>query len=190
MISKRIFDYILALILLILLVGLIILLIIISTLDTKEFGLFLQNRVGQDGRIFKIYKIRSMRGKQNSTVTTNTHYITPVGKILRDYKLDELPQLFNILKGDMSFVGPRPDVQGYADVLKGDDRIILSVKPGITGPAQLKYRNEEDILSKVQNPVKYNDEVLWPDKVLINKDYVLKWSFRKDLYYIYKTIIK
>ncbi len=190
MFIKRLFDYILALILLIILVGLIILLILISTLDTKEFGLFTQDRIGKNGELFKIYKIRSMKGIQNSSVTTKSHQITKIGKILRDYKLDELPQLINILKGDMSFVGPRPDVQGYADILKGDDRLILAVKPGITGPAQLKYRMEEEILSKVKDPIKYNDEVLWADKVRINKEYVLNWSFKKDLYYIYKTIIK
>ena len=163
--------------------------ILIATLDTKEFGLFTQNRVGKDGEIFKIYKIRSMRGVQNSTITTSTHKITKLGQFLRNYKLDELPQLFNILKGDMSFVGPRPDVKGYADELQGKDRIILSVKPGITGPAQLKYRKEEEILSNVDDPIWYNDFVIWPDKVQINKEYVENWSFKNDIVYILKTMI-
>ena len=188
MLIKNLFDYILALILLIFLVGLIILLIIISSIDTNQFGLFTQNRVGKNGRIFKIYKIRSMKGFQTSSITTKEHNITPFGQFLRDYKLDELPQLFNIIKGEMSFVGPRPDVIGYADKLEGKDRIILSVKPGITGPAQLKYRNEDDILSKVEDPIKYNDEVLWKDKVKINVDYVMNLSFTNDLNYIIKTI--
>ena len=188
MLIKNLFDYILALILLIFLVGLIILLIIISSIDTNQFGLFTQNRVGKNGRIFKIYKIRSMKGSQTSSITTKEHNITPFGQFLRDYKLDELPQLFNIIKGEMSFVGPRPDVIGYADKLEGKDRIILSVKPGITGPAQLKYRNEDDILSKVEDPIKYNDEVLWTDKVKINVDYVMNLSFTNDLNYIIKTI--
>ena len=190
MIFKQLFDYIFALILLILLVGLIFCMILIATIDTKEFGLFKQNRVGQFGKSFKIYKIRTMKGVHLSTITTDSHSITRIGKFFRDYKLDELPQLFNILKGDMSFVGPRPDVKGYADTLKGEDCKILKVKPGITGPAQLKYRNEEEILSSVDNPRLYNDKVIWPDKVKINKEYVENWSFYKDIYYIIKTITK
>ncbi|WP_334126688.1 sugar transferase [Empedobacter brevis] len=190
MLIKHIFDYILALILLIFLVGLIVLLIIISSFETKQLGLFTQNRVGKKGKLFKIYKIRTIKGTSKSTITTNRHQVTKIGKILRKYKLDELPQLFNILKGEMSFVGPRPDVEGYADKLVGEDRIMLNVKPGITGPAQLKYRNEEDILSKVKDPIMYNDTVLWPDKVRINIEYVKNWSFKRDLVYMFKTIIK
>ena len=190
MLIKNIFDYIVALILLIFLVGLIICMILLATIDTREFGLFQQNRVGQHGKIFKIYKIRSMRGVQKSSVTIASHKITRLGQFFRDYKLDEFPQLINILKGEMSFVGPRPDVIGYADVLQGEDRVMLEVKPGITGPAQLKYRNEEEILNQVEDPIAYNDEVLWPDKVRINVEYVKNWSFKKDLYYIFKTIFK
>lgn len=163
---------------------------IISSFETKQLGLFTQNRVGRKGKLFKIYKIRTIKGTSKSTITTNQHQVTKIGKILREYKLDELPQLFNILKGEMSFVGPRPDVEGYADKLVGEDRIMLNVKPGITGPAQLKYRNEEDILSKVKDPIMYNDTVLWPDKVRINIEYVKNWSFKKDLVYMFKTIIK
>jgi len=190
MFFKNIFDYILALILLIILVGLIVCLVILSTIDTNEFGIFSQKRVGKDGKIFYIHKIRTMQGVQTNTVTTHGHQITRLGKFLRDYKLDELPQLINILKGEMSFVGPRPDVEGYADVLKGNDRKVLNVKPGITGPAQLKYKNEEELLSKVENSIIYNDTVIWPDKVKINLDYVENWSFKKDLKYMILTIIK
>lgn len=190
MIIKYIFDYILALILLIFLVGLIICIFIIASIDTKQNGLFSQLRVGKNGKLFKIYKFRTMRGFHQSSVTTCSHQITKFGRFLRKSKLDELPQLFNILKGEMSFVGPRPDVVGYADVLRGEDRIILKVKPGITGPAQIKYRNEDQILSNVDNPIDYNDNVIWPDKVNINKEYVNNWTFLKDIYYLYKTIIK
>ena len=190
MIIKNIFDYILALILLILLVGLIICIYIISTIDTKQNGFFSQDRVGRNGKLFKIYKFRTMRGKQHSPITTSEHNITIIGAFLRNTKLDEIPQLMNILKGEMSFVGPRPDVEGYADALMGDDRIILKVKPGITGPAQIKYKNEEEILSNVDNPIQYNDDVIWPDKVRINKEYVKNWSLKKDMYYIIQTIIK
>ena len=115
--------------------------------------------------------------------------ITVSGTFFRKWKIDELPQLVNILLGQMSFVGPRPDVPGYANKLQGDDRIVLSVRPGITGPAQLTYRNEEDILSDQIDVVRYNDEVIWPDKVKINKDYVKNYSFLKDIYYIWKTIV-
>ncbi len=114
--------------------------------------------------------------------------ITPLGAKLRKYKLDELPELWNVLKGEMSFVGPRPDVPGYADRLQGQDRDILKLKPGITGPASIKYKNEEELLSKQEDPVKYNDEVIFPDKVRINLDYLYNWSFRKDIVYIYQTI--
>lgn len=190
MLLKNIFDYILTLILLIFLVGLIVLLIVISSFDTKQFGVFTQQRVGKNGVLFDIYKIRTIRGISKSTITTSQHRITKIGKILRDYKLDELPQLINILKGEMSFVGPRPDVKGYADVLLGEDRIMLNVKPGITGPAQLKYRYEEEILSNVNDPIKYNDEILWPDKVKINVEYVKNWSFTQDLIYMFQTVFK
>lgn len=114
--------------------------------------------------------------------------ITPLGAVLRKYKLDELPELWNVLIGDMSFVGPRPDVPGYADKLKGEDRLILKLRPGITGPASLKYRNEEEILAKVEDPIRYNDEVIYPDKVRINLDYYKHHTFFGDLHYIFKTI--
>jgi lipopolysaccharide/colanic/teichoic acid biosynthesis glycosyltransferase len=118
----------------------------------------------------------------------NDPRITPLGKFLRKYNFDELPQLFNVLIGDMSFVGPRPDVKGYADKLIGDDRIILSVKPGITGPATLKFKNEDRLLSQQKDPKKYNDTVIWKEKVKINKLYVENWSLLGDLNYIVKTI--
>ena len=111
------------------------------------------------------------------------------GHVLRRYHLDELPQLYNVLLGQMSFVGPRPDVPGYADKLKGEDWVVLSVRPGITGPASLKYKGEEELLSRHEDPVKYNDEVIWPDKVRINREYVNQFSFSKEFYYIWKTIV-
>ena len=107
--------------------------------------------------------------------------ITPLGAVLRKYKLDELPELWNVLIGDMSLVGPRPDVPGYADRLEGEDRRMLLLKPGITGPASLKYRNEEELLAEQENPQRYNDEVLFPDKVRINIEYLDNWSFGKDI---------
>lgn len=130
-----------------------------------------------------------MKGNYLSSITNKEMKITRWGAFLRKYKLDELPQLINILKGEMSFVGPRPDVEGYADLLTDSDRIILSVKPGITGPAQIKYKNEEKILSSQENPQQYNDRVIWPDKVKINKDYVENYSFKRDLQFLIKTWI-
>ena len=115
--------------------------------------------------------------------------ITRLGLFFRKTKIDELPQLWNVLIGQMSFVGPRPDVLGYADRLQGEDRIILSIRPGITGPAQLAYKNEEEVLANQNDPVKYNDEIIWPDKVRINREYIGNYSFFKDFYYIWKTIV-
>ena len=114
--------------------------------------------------------------------------LTAFGKYLRKYHLDELPQLFNVLIGDMSFVGPRPDVAGYADLLQGDDRIILSVRPGITGPATLKFKNEDALLSQQPDPKAYNDKVIWKEKVRINKEYIMNWTLLGDINYIFKTI--
>lgn len=152
---------------------------------------FIQNRVGQFGICFKMVKFRTMSISHNDIPVTikGESRITPLGVILRKYKLDELPELWNVLKGDMSFVGPRPDVQGYADKLKGDDCIILTFRPGITGPASLKYSNEEKILSEVKDPIKYNNEVLYPNKVHINKKYIKHWSFWLDIKIIIYTII-
>lgn len=182
-----------AITLLLLLGWLIAILLLISFFDTKEWGFFRQERVGKNGKLFKMFKIRTMikqAENKNHITTILDARVTPFGKKIRKYKLDELPQLFNILSGDMSFVGPRPDVKGYADELKGDNRIILSVKPGITSLASIKYREEEITLSKVENPKKYNDEVIWPDKVRMNKEYILNWSFTNDLIILYKTIFK
>jgi len=187
---KRIFDFTLALIGLILTWPIILIAWIIASIETKSNGFFLQKRVGENGKLFTIIKIKTMYpDKKGTSITTaNDSRITKSGKFFRKYKIDELPQLINVLKGDMSFVGPRPDVPGYADRLKGEDRIILSIKPGITGPATLKYKNEEEILANVEDPIKYNDEIIWPDKVKINKEYIKNWSLKKDIEYIIKTI--
>lgn len=186
---KTAFDYVFALLILPILFPIIVFLVIISTWDTAQFGLFSQRRIGKNARHFQIYKIRTMKGISKDPITTeNSHQITRIGKILRQTKLDELPQIFNILLGQMSFVGPRPDVPGYADQLKGEDRLILKMKPGITGPAQLAFKNEEAILNQQDNPIQYNDQVIWPKKVAINKAYVQHWTFKKDLIYMLQTI--
>ncbi|MBP3822958.1 MAG: sugar transferase [Bacteroidaceae bacterium] len=153
--------------------------------------LFTQQRVGRHGKVFRIYKFRTMtvdHGGSSVSVRGEAR-ITPLGVHLRLWKLDELPELWNVLKGDMSFVGPRPDVPGYADQLKGDDRRILQLRPGITGPATLKYRDEEELLARVEDPIRYNDEVIFPGKVRLNLYYVDHYSFVKDLQMIFCTLL-
>ena len=120
----------------------------------------------------------------------NDPRITPFGKILRKTRIDELPQLLNVLKGDMSIVGPRPDIEGYYDTLIGEERLILNLKPGLTSLATLKYINEEQELATKTNPLEYNDSVLFPDKVRMNLDYYYNRTFWGDVEIIYKTIIR
>ena len=153
--------------------------------------LFRQKRVGRHGRLFTMHKFRSMtvaHGGSSVSVAGEAR-ITPLGAVLRKYKLDELPELWDVLVGNMSFVGPRPDVPGYADLLQGDERRILELRPGITGPASLKYRDEEELLARVDNPVEYNDTVIFPDKVRINLYYLDHYSFVKDIQMIVCTVL-
>ncbi len=153
-------------------------------------ALFRQTRIGQGGRPFSLVKFRTMTAKHGgSTVSiAGDSRVTPLGAFLRRHKLDELPELWNVLKGDMSFVGPRPDVPGYADKLQGKERDILRLKPGITGPATLKYRDEEELLARQRDPVRYNDEVLFPDKVRLNLEYLHNHTFIGDIIIILKTL--
>lgn len=152
--------------------------------------IFKQKRVGRDGRIFTMYKFRTMIVNHGggSVSVAGEKRITPLGQKLRRYKLDELPELWNVLIGDMSFVGPRPDVPGYADQLSGKDRRVLELYPGITGPATLKYRDEENLLARQDDPQRYNDEVIFPDKVRINLYYLDNYSFVKDIQMILCTV--
>jgi lipopolysaccharide/colanic/teichoic acid biosynthesis glycosyltransferase len=184
---KRLFDLFLTLLLLPIMIPILFILVVIAAFDVGKFGWFQQVRVGQHGTVFSMYKIRTLKAEP--------HYLgqldqsaSSYGRYLRRSKLDELPQLFNVLFGHMSFVGPRPDVPGFADVLTGDDRIILKVKPGVTGPATLKYHNEEQLLVKQSDPETYNRTIIWVDKVEINKKYVQNWSFFLDLIYILQSI--
>jgi len=188
---KRIFDILFSLLGIILTFPVMVVAFIIASIDTNSFGVFRQKRVGKDANLFWVYKIKTMRpvtGEYSTITTKNDMRITVNGKFFRNTKIDELPQLFNVLFGSMSFVGPRPDVVGYADKLEGEDRIILSVLPGITGPASLKYKNEEEILAEQSNAQEFNDEVIWPDKVKINREYIENWSFQKDIKYIFQTL--
>ena len=185
---KRYFDFILALVLLPILILPIFVLVLFCTIDTRKWGVFSQLWVGQHGKLFKIYKLRTL--KEGRHVLGQLHRsATILGKFLRRTKLDEFPQILNVLIGDMSFVGPRPDIQGFADKLEGDDRIILLVKPGITGPATLKYKNEERVLERQKEPEHYNRTIIWVDKVKINKKYIHNYSFYLDLKLIIESTL-
>lgn len=189
---KRIFDLIFSFSGLILTSWIIIPAYVLATLDTGRNGFFVQKRVGYKGKLFPLIKLRTMKNAKRFSTNVTTMEdprITRLGMFWRRSKIDELPQLINILLGQMSFVGPRPDVPGFADKLQGEYRIVLGVRPGITGPATLKYKNEEEILANCKDPERYNQEVIWPEKVRLNKEYIQNWSFYKDLKYIWKTIV-
>lgn len=183
---KRYFDFILALILLPMLILPIFLLVLFCTIDTRRWGVFSQLRVGQHARLFKIYKLRTLK-EERHVLGQLDRSATRLGKFLRRTKLDEFPQIFNVLFGNMSFVGPRPDIQGFADELEGEDRKILIVKPGITGPATLKYKYEERVLERQKDPEYFNRTIIWVDKVKINKKYLENYSFSLDLKIIFKS---
>ncbi len=192
MIIKYIFDRIVSFIgLLCLWPVLIVVAILIKIKMPGGPALFTQKRVGRHGKLFTMHKFRSMTVSHSgsSVSVAGEARITPLGAKLRKYKLDELPELWDVLIGNMSFVGPRPDVPGYADQLKGDDRRVLELRPGITGPASLKYRDEEELLAKVENPIEYNDTVIYPDKVRINLYYLDHYSFIKDIQMILCTVL-
>ena len=189
---KRAFDFSLSILGLFFLWWVILIAWLLASIDTKKNGFFLQERIGRHSTRFKIIKIRTMLSSDfiSTTVTSvDDGRITNLGKLFRKFKIDELPQLINIFLGHMSFVGPRPDVPGFADCLREDDQTILSVRPGITGPASIKYKDEELLLSKQSNPEEYNMKVIWPDKVKINKQYIEEYSFLNDLSYIWITIV-
>ena len=164
---------------------------LIASFEVRGNGFFSQSRIGKNGKPFRLIKIKTMQTIDNfkSTVTTKDDpRITFSGKLFRRTKIDELPQLWNVFCGDMSLVGPRPDVKGFADQLKGDERLILTVRPGITGPASIEFKDEEEILASKTNPEKYNKEVIYPKKVQLNLDYIRNWTLLGDLKYILKTL--
>lgn len=191
MVYKALFDRVVAFIGLLLFFPILLIIFILIKIKMPDGPvIFAQQRVGQYGRLFTMYKFRSMNVEHSGSSISikGESRITPLGAFLRKYKLDELPELWNVLIGDMSFVGPRPDVPGYADELVGEDCDILKLKPGITGPASLKYRNEEELLASVENPEKYNKEIIFPDKIKINRNYLENRSFWLDVKLIIATI--
>lgn len=214
---KWIFDRMMALVGLLLLWPLLIVVAILVKVKMPGGpAIFIQKRVGLDGELFTMYKFRTMTVSHSgsSVSVAGEARITPLGAKLRKYKLDELPELWNVFIGDMSFVGPRPDVPGYADKLIGEDRLVLKLRPGITGPATLKYRDEEEMIADFLHRVRseelgarseypavdflsmsdeeiavwYNDNVIYPDKVKINLEYYQKKSLSLDIKYILETV--
>lgn len=187
---KWCFDRFMALIgLLVLFLPLLIIGILIK-IDSKGPMFFMQWRIGRGGKPFRICKFRTMKDQAegDSITTADDPRVTRMGHWLRHSKVDCLTELVNVLIGQMSFVGPRPDVPGYADQLQGDNRRILQLRPGITGPASIKYRDEEELLAQQADPKVYNDNVIWPDKVKINLDYLDHWTFLGDIQLIFKTV--
>ncbi len=180
--AKRSFDIFFSFFALLVLAGPLLLCYLIVSLDTLSNGLFLQTRVGQFGKPFTILKFR--------TIHPQSGKVSEIGTFFRRSKIDELPQLLNVLMGNMSLVGPRPDVVGYYDTLEGEDRKVLELKPGITCAASIKYANEEEILSEQPNPLTYNDTVIFPDKVKMNLDYYYNHTFLGDLKILWATFFK
>nr|WP_315164812.1 sugar transferase [uncultured Flavobacterium sp.] len=181
---KRFFDIIFSLFILLLFFWVVLISWLLAVIDTRTNGIFIQERIGQYGKKFKIYKLRTI---PISSPPENAR-ISQIGQLLRNYKLDELPQLFNILKGDMSVVGPRPDVPGYYDLLEDENRKILELKPGLTSLASIKYNKEELLLQQQELPIVYNDSVIFPDKVRLNLAYYYNRSFGGDILIILKTV--
>ena len=191
-IPKRLFDFTAALAGLIVLAPILFVLAVAVRVTSPGPALFIQMRVGRHGRLFRCVKLRTMRtgAEAHGTVTTaGDSRITGLGRFLRRWKLDELPQLWNVLTGRMSFVGPRPDVPGYADRLQGDDRKVLELRPGITGPATLLFREEERLLALARDPQAFNDAVVYPAKLRLNREYQETGSFWRDLGYIVATVL-
>jgi lipopolysaccharide/colanic/teichoic acid biosynthesis glycosyltransferase len=191
---KRCFDFCFALIGLICLAPILILIALCIKVDSKGPILFIQERVGQHNITFSIYKFRTMfvqsQQKGLLTIGDRDNRVTKVGYLLRKYKLDEFPQLFNIIKGDMSFVGPRPELRYYVNFYKQEDLIIFKLKPGITGLASLEYRNEVELLKQADDPEKYFIETIIPDKLKYNKRYLKQHNLFFDLKLIAITIFR
>jgi len=188
---KRVLDLAIAAPVLVLTAPMIVGACLAARLATGQSGIFRQVRIGRDGQPFEVCKIRTMRvveGVDTNVTTGHDVRITPAGAWMRRWKIDELPQLLNVIRGDMSLVGPRPDVPGFADLLSGADRVVLSVRPGITGPATLAFRDEERLLTTVADPESHNRTVLWPAKVALNREYVASWSVGGDVQYLVDTL--
>ncbi|PSU92807.1 sugar transferase [Photobacterium kishitanii] len=191
-IKKNIFDKFFSFVGLFLLWPFILIGWIAASISTRSNGFFIQKRIGLRGCEFDVIKLKTMMNTSHSVssiTALNESRITSVGRILRKYKLDELPQLFNVLLGQMSFVGPRPDVSGYADKLNGKDRDILLLRPGITGAATIYFKNEEELLNSVDDPKIFNDNIIYPLKTKINLEYSHNATIKSDLDLIIQTVL-
>jgi lipopolysaccharide/colanic/teichoic acid biosynthesis glycosyltransferase len=189
--TKRAFDVVVAGVALVVFSPVIAVCWVVARIDTRASGVFRQRRIGLDGQPFEVMKLRTMRqvrGLTSTVTTADDSRITRSGAMMRSFKFDELPQLVNVLRGEMSLVGPRPDVPGFADALVGEDRILLTVRPGITSPAAVAYRHEEQLLAQASDPEAYNRDIIWPDKVRINRAYVENYSFLSDLRCLADTV--
>lgn len=190
--NKRGFDIIFSFAGLVLTFPLISVSFLAIVISSRTSGIYAPYRIGRHGLPFRIYKLKTMRevsGPIYSVTTKDDPRITGIGKWLRKFKIDELPQLWNVLKGEMSLVGPRPDVEGFADQLEGKDREILSLLPGITGLATLKFKQEEELLAQQKDPITYNRDVIWPEKIKLNREYIKNYSFGLDIQILWKTIV-
>ena len=191
---KRVFDLVFSFFGLLILAPILIIIAVLIKLDSKGPILFIQNRVGKNNVDFKIYKFRTMRIASESkgllTLGNNDSRVTKVGYFLRRYKIDEFPQLINVLKGDMSFVGPRPELRHYVNFYSEGDMRIFQVRPGITGLASLKYRNEVELLKAAKNPEEFFIKTIIPDKLRFNKLYIEKRNFFFDMKLILMTVVK
>ncbi len=190
--TKRLFDISASFFGLLLLSPLFLIVALCVGLTSRGGVFYVQTRVGRYGRDFRLYKFRSMRTGSDAkgllTVGGKDGRITPVGYFIRKYKIDELPQLFNVLKGDMSLVGPRPEVRKYVALYNSEQMRVLSARPGITDPASIKYRNENNLLAQAGDPERFYVEKIMPDKLKINLEYMDNRSFFKDLSVIFRTV--
>lgn len=188
---KRLFDIVFSVLGIMIIFPVFIIIIILQIIFTGKRIFFIQERVGRFGKVFFIIKFRTMNLKSNynSVSIKGENRITKFGSFLRKYKIDEIPEIWNVLKGDMSFVGPRPDVPEYVNKLTDDQKIILNLRPGITGPASIKYKNEEEILSKQYDPINYYNKVIFPDKIRLNLNYIKYRNIYTDIKMILYTIL-
>lgn len=189
--GTRFFDVLISIVLLVILAPFLLIIALLIKLTSKGPAIFVQQRVGKNNVNFNIYKFRTMRTNLKGTAITigKDKRITPVGSFLRKFKLDELPQLFNVLKGDMSLVGPRPEIRRYVDMYTPEDMKVLSIRPGITDYASLEYRNENELLAQAKDPEKFYVEVVMPAKLALNKHYISNKGLRAYFFIIFRTIL-
>jgi len=189
--GTRFFDILISTVLLVVLSPFLLIIALLIIITSKGPAIFVQQRVGKNNTNFNIYKFRTMRVNISGTAITigRDKRITRIGRLLRKLKLDELPQLFNVIKGEMSLVGPRPEIRRYVDMYKPEDMFVLSVRPGITDYASLQYRNENELLAKAEDPEKFYIEVVMPAKLTLNKHYISNKGLKAYFFIIFRTIL-